>query len=150
MNKEKADEIRDKLVEQNKSNVSNEKEMIEAYIQENNLMVETTGTGLRYTFTEKGEGKRAENGMTVSVHYIGKFMDGRVFDSSVERGTPFEFALGQGQVIKGWDEGLGLMNVGDKATFIIPSHLAYGANGAGDVIPPNATIIFDVELLAVE
>ncbi len=107
----------------------------------------TTASGLKYVITHKGTGKKAAAGQKVKVHYTGKLTDGKVFDSSVERGQPFEFQLGAGQVIRGWDEGLALLSIGDKATLIIPSELGYGPNGAGGVIPPNATLIFDVELI---
>ena len=93
---------------------------------------------------------KAVAGKTVSVHYTGKFQDGRVFDSSVSRGEPITFPLGRGNVIKGWDEGIALMKVGGKAQLIIPPHLGYGERGAGGVIPPNATLVFDVELVSVQ
>jgi len=110
----------------------------------------TTASGLKYVYIEKGNGPQAENGKTVDVHYTGYLMDGRKFDSSVERGDPISFPLGQGMVIKGWEEGIALMKVGDKMRIIIPSELGYGANGAGGVIPPNATLVFDVELMDVK
>jgi len=109
-----------------------------------------TESGLRYKMIQKGEGKRAEAGKTVSVHYEGSLENGKVFDSSYPRKKPIEFRLGQGQVIEGWDEGIALLQVGDKARFVIPSDLGYGASGAGGVIPPNATLIFDVELMDVK
>lgn len=109
-----------------------------------------TESGLRYKMIQKGDGKRAEAGKTVSVHYEGSLENGKVFDSSYPRKKPIEFRLGQGQVIEGWDEGIALLQVGDKARFVIPSDLAYGAAGAGGVIPPNATLIFDVELMDVK
>ena len=109
-----------------------------------------TESGLAYIMVKEGSGIQAENGKTVSVHYTGKLTDGTKFDSSLDRNQPIEFVLGQGRVIKGWDEGISYLKVGGKATFIIPSDLAYGERGAGGVIPPNATLIFDVELVDVK
>jgi hypothetical protein len=109
----------------------------------------STSSGLKYILVTKGNGKKAENNKAVEVHYIGKLTDGTEFDNSYKRGDPIEFILGQGQVIKGWDEGILLMRVGDKMKLIIPPELAYGSKGSGDVIPPNATLVFDVELMSV-
>jgi FKBP-type peptidyl-prolyl cis-trans isomerase len=109
-----------------------------------------TASGLEYVEVEAGTGEQAAAGKTVSVHYTGKFQDGKVFDSSVSRGEPIKFPLGAGRVIKGWDEGIALMKVGGKAQLVIPPHLAYGESGAGGVIPPNATLVFDVELVSVD
>ncbi len=109
-----------------------------------------TETGLRYKVIQKGEGKKAEKGNTVSVHYKGQLADGTVFDSSYKRNAPLDFQVGVGQVIPGWDEGICLLNVGDKARLVIPSDLGYGSAGAGGVIPPNATLVFDVELMDVK
>jgi len=109
-----------------------------------------TESGLRYQIIQEGNGAKAEKGQTVSVHYKGQLPDGTVFDSSFKRNQPIDFALGVGQVIKGWDEGIALLKVGDKARFVIPSDLAYGSAGAGGVIPPDATLVFDVELVAVK
>ncbi|MBA4276170.1 peptidylprolyl isomerase [Flavobacterium sp.] len=111
---------------------------------------EKTESGLRYQFIQKGDGKQAQAGKTVSVHYEGSLENGKVFDSSYPRKKPIEFKLGIGQVIEGWDEGIALLKVGDKARFVIPSDLGYGPEGAGGVIPPNATLIFDVELMDVK
>lgn len=109
-----------------------------------------TASGLKYIVVKKGTGEQAAAGKTVDVHYTGYLMDGKRFDSSVERGEPISFPLGQGMVIKGWEEGIALMKVGDKMRLIIPSELGYGERGAGGVIPPNATLIFDVELMGVK
>ena len=109
-----------------------------------------TNSGLRYKIIQKGSGVKAEKGKMVSVHYEGALPNGTVFDSSYKRNQPIDFQLGVGQVIPGWDEGIGLLQVGDKARFVIPSNLAYGSQGAGGVIPPNATLIFDVELMGIK
>jgi FKBP-type peptidyl-prolyl cis-trans isomerase len=110
--------------------------------------------GLKYTDVKVGDGATATAGQTVSVHYTGWLYEngqkGKKFDSSRDRGQPFGFSLGAGQVIKGWDEGVAGMKIGGQRTLIIPPDLAYGARGAGGVIPPNATLIFDVELLGVQ
>lgn len=111
---------------------------------------EKTNSGLRYKIVQKGNGPKAENGKIVSVHYEGSLSNGQVFDSSYKRKQPIDFTLGIGQVIAGWEEGIALLRVGDKGRFVIPSHLAYGSAGAGGVIPPDATLIFDVELMAVK
>lgn len=111
----------------------------------------TTDSGLQYEDTKVGEGAQPTKGQTVVVHYVGRLKSNdQKFDSSVDRGTPFEFKLGAGQVIPGWDEGLASMKVGGKRTLVIPADLAYGSRGAGGVIPPNATLVFDVELLNVK
>jgi FKBP-type peptidyl-prolyl cis-trans isomerase len=109
-----------------------------------------TESGLRYQIIQKGTGKAAEAGKTVSVHYKGQLADGTVFDSSYKRNAPLDFQVGVGQVIAGWDEGICLLNVGDKARLVIPSDLGYGAAGAGGVIPADATLVFDVELMDVK
>ena len=108
---------------------------------------EQTASGLRYKIIQKGDGAKAAAGNQVSVHYEGSLLSGQVFDSSYKRNEPIDFQLGVGKVIPGWDEGIALLEVGDKARFVIPSDLAYGSAGAGGVIPPNATLIFDVELM---
>lgn len=130
--------------------IENAKKEAEAKMEELAAGFEKTESGLRYKMIQKGSGKQAESGKTVSVHYEGSLETGKVFDSSYPRKKPIEFRLGQGQVIEGWDEGIALLQVGDKARFVIPSYLGYGASGAGGVIPPNATLIFDVELMDVK
>ena len=111
---------------------------------------EKTASGLRYKMIQTGSGVKAEKGKTVSVHYEGSLPSGEVFDSSFKRNQPIDFQLGVGQVIAGWDEGIALLKVGDKARFVIPSQLGYGSAGAGGVIPPDATLLFDVELMDVK
>tara|TARA_B100001175_G_C19483718_1_gene628577 strand:+ start:505 stop:1428 length:924 start_codon:yes stop_codon:yes gene_type:complete len=106
-----------------------------------------TKSGLKYIILKKGDGLKPFPGDLVKVHYKGQLLDQTVFDSSYKRNQPIEFKVGEGQVIPGWDEGIMLLNKGDKARFIIPSDLAYGSSGAGGVIPPNATLIFEVELI---
>ena len=109
-----------------------------------------TPSGLRYKILQKGNGIKAAKDSMVSVHYKGQLLNGQVFDSSYQRKQPIDFTLGIGQVIPGWDEGIQLLKVGDKARFVIPSKLAYGSSGAGGDIPPNATLIFGVELMQVK
>ncbi|MDZ8078584.1 MAG: FKBP-type peptidyl-prolyl cis-trans isomerase [Nostoc sp. SerVER01] len=110
----------------------------------------TTPSGLKYVEIKEGTGATPERGQTVEVHYTGTLQDGTKFDSSRDRGQPFKFKIGVGQVIKGWDEGLSTMKVGGRRNLIIPPELGYGPRGAGGVIPPNATLLFDVELLGVK
>lgn len=109
----------------------------------------TTPSGLKYRDDQVGNGAEARKGDHAVVHYTGTLEDGKKFDSSRDRGDPFEFVLGVGTVIRGWDEGVQGMKVGGKRTLVIPSDLGYGTRGAGGVIPPNATLIFDVELVDV-
>ena len=131
-------------------NIADDKAKMEAALDKIAAGFDKTESGLRYQIIQKGNGKKAEKGNNISVHYKGQLVDGTVFDSSYQRKQPIDFQVGIGQVIKGWDEGLQLLKVGDKARLVIPSHLAYGSQGAGGVIPPNATLIFDVELMDVK
>lgn len=111
--------------------------------------LETTPSGLQYVDVKVGTGASPQKGQTAVVHYTGWLVDGKKFDSSKDRGQPFSFAVGRGQVIKGWDEGVATMKVGGTRKLVIPPDLAYGARGAGGVIPPNATLTFEVELLEI-
>lgn len=121
--------------------------------KDSHMTKQTTASGLQYEVQKEGTGKSPQRGNVVTVHYTGYLDDqgklGKKFDSSVDRGQPFQFVIGVGQVIQGWDEGVMLMKVGEKRRLIIPANLGYGARGAGSVIPPQATLIFDVELLDV-
>ena len=130
--------------------LAEEKAKAEAELEKIAAGFSKTESGLRYQIIQNGDGTKAEKGQTVSVHYKGQLSDGTVFDSSYKRNAPIDFPLGVGQVIPGWDEGIGLLKVGDKARLVIPSHLGYGSAGAGGVIPPDATLVFDVELMDVK
>ena len=110
----------------------------------------TTASGLKYIVITSSGGKETVPGMMAIVHYDGYLLDGKKFDSSRDRNEPFEFELGGGQVIKGWDEGVAIMKIGDKYRFVIPPNLAYGERGAGNVIPSNSTLVFDVEVLGID
>ena len=119
----------------------------------NTMTLQTTASGLHYQILHEGSGNYPKTGQRVTVHYTGWLDEngqpGRKFDSSVDRGTPFSFNIGIGHVIKGWDEGVAMMKVGEKRRLIIPASLGYGSRGAGGIIPGNATLIFDVELLSI-
>lgn len=108
-----------------------------------------TDSGLKYEDTVEGNGETAEAGQMVTVHYTGMLTDGTKFDSSKDRNDPFKFKLGAGNVIRGWDEGVAGMKIGGSRKLTIPANLGYGAQGAGGVIPPNATLVFEIELLGI-
>ena len=129
--------------------LAQEKQKAEAALAQEVVGFEKTESGLYYQITHHGNGKQAIAGKPVSVHYTGMLLDKTVFDSSRRRNEPLRFTVGVGQVIEGWDEGILLLHEGDKARLVIPSNLAYGTRGAGGVIPPNAPLIFDVELVSV-
>ena len=131
-----------------KSAAKREVEERNAYLQAHNITTAPTASGLYYIETKAGTGVQAKKGDKVKVNYIGYLLSGKKFDSSYDRNQPFEFTLGQGQVIKGWDEGIAKMKAGGKATLIIPSSLAYGAQG-NYAIAPYSTLIFDVELISI-
>ena len=132
-----------------KSNLIASKTMFDAKSEPSDAKEVTTPSGLKYVELHEGTGATPKTGQKVVVHYTGTLEDGTKFDSSRDRNQPFDFKLGAGQVIKGWDEGLSTMKVGGRRKLIIPPDLGYGARGAGGVIPPNATLIFDVELLRI-
>ena len=130
--------------------IAEQKRIAEEALEKLAAGFQKTESGLRFQIIQKGNGKQAEKGKKVSVHYQGALENGQVFDSSYKRKQPIDFTLGVGQVIEGWDEGIALLQVGDKARFVIPSYLGYGSRGAGGVIPPDATLVFDVELMDVK
>jgi FKBP-type peptidyl-prolyl cis-trans isomerase len=142
--------LAEEQMRENEVRAGAEEGLLQDYLAENNITIPALESGLIYVEKEKGTGAKAEAGKTVAVHYEGRLLDGTVFDSSLERGEPIEFPLGVGQVIPGWDEGISLMQVGGKAQLIIPSHLAYGERGAGNLIPAYSTLVFDVELVEVK
>ncbi|MCX6256487.1 MAG: FKBP-type peptidyl-prolyl cis-trans isomerase [Bacteroidia bacterium] len=131
------------------ANYDDEMKLLADYLKKANITVKPTASGLYYIETKKGKGARAVPGKTITVHYTGSFIDGRVFDSSLERNEPFSFELGKGSVIKGWDEGIAMMCEGGKATLIIPSPLAYKDKQTGPVAP-FSTLIFEIEILKVK
>jgi len=124
------------------------------YFAKNNIKPLKTASGLYYVVSSKGNGEKPKVGKQVTMNYTGKLLDGKTFDSNVDpkfnHVSPFTFVLGVGQVIKGWDEGVQLFDKGSKGTLYIPANLGYGASGAGGVIPPNAALIFDVEVVSFE
>ncbi len=147
--KQQADER--KKAEDAKAKAKNEEQgLLQKYLKDNKINVAPTQSGLYYIEKTKGTGPNAANGKVVKVHYTGMLLNGTKFDSSVDRKQPFEFTLGQGEVIKGWDEGIAMMKKGGKARLIIPSAIAYGESGRMPTIPPSATLVFDVELLDIK
>ena len=158
--KKQMEQTRKSILENSKELIDEQGVIIDNYISENKMEALTTESGLRYVISEKGNGAMPKSGDRVRVNYTGKLMDGTVFDTSVEAVAkeagvynegrtyePFTFQIGFGQVILGWDEGIGLLNTGSKATIFIPSPLGYGERGAGEKIKPNAILVFDVELV---
>ncbi|MEM6347927.1 MAG: FKBP-type peptidyl-prolyl cis-trans isomerase [Bacteroidota bacterium] len=123
--------------------------MIKEFLTKRNIAFEQTPEGIFYIMDNQVDGPKPQPGQHVKVHYTGKFLDGRKFDSSVDRDTPFAFEVGAKQVIPGWDMGLQLFSVGQKGTLYLPPELAYGEQGAGDAIPPNASLVFEIELLEI-
>jgi FKBP-type peptidyl-prolyl cis-trans isomerase len=146
-----AEQNQQQAIEKMKADSSKNAEpaLMQKYLKDNKITTKPQNSGLIYIPVVVGKGPKAAAGMTVKVHYTGKLLDGKVFDSSVERNSPIEFMLGRGQVIKGWDEGISMMNQGGKATLIIPSQIGYGERDMG-VIPPYSTLVFDVELVEVK
>jgi FKBP-type peptidyl-prolyl cis-trans isomerase FkpA len=138
---------REEMLKEQEVKSANETKALEQYLVDNNIDVQPEESGLVIIVKEDGKGATPVAGQTVTVHYTGMLMDGTVFDSSVERGDPFTFNLGMGQVIRGWDEGISKIKVGSKARLIIPSHLAYGDRDRGPIIKGFSTLIFDIELI---
>lgn len=137
-------------ISNSQANAINQQTTIALNIQDLNMEnAVTTESGLKYIDIVEGNGTMPQTGQTVTVHYTGVLENGQKFDSSRDRNQPFSFKIGVGQVIKGWDEGVATMSVGGRRQLIIPPELGYGSRGAGGVIPPNATLIFDVELLKI-
>jgi peptidylprolyl isomerase len=126
-----------------------DEEIIKQYIADHNLNATRTSSGLYYVEETTGTGAQPQRGQRVKVHYRGRLTNGQIFDESYSRGQPFEFQLGVGQVIKGWDEGIALMRQGGKARLLIPSELGYGTRGSGS-IPPNTVLVFETELISIQ
>ena len=139
-----------KMKEDHPEETANAAQQLTDYLNDNKIVVEPTASGLCYVMTTEGNGEKPQVGQMVKVHYTGKLLDGTVFDSSVERGQPFQFPLGVGQVIPGWDEGIQLMSKGEKVVLYIPYYLAYGDRAAGDKIVPFSNLMFEVELIDFE
>jgi FKBP-type peptidyl-prolyl cis-trans isomerase FkpA len=148
------EELKAKMDQQSAGQRAKEDQALQEYFAKNNIKATKTESGLYYVITQKGLGEHAKPGNKVTMNYTGKTMDGNAFDSNIDpkfnHVQPFVFTLGQGQVIKGWDEGVQLLQLGSKGTLYIPSTLGYGERGAGGAIPPNATLIFDVEVVGID
>ena len=144
-----APEVFKKILDEKKELEKIAFEALKIKLEEQTINMEKTSSGLYYIINKQGNNKKPKKGDIVSVHYKGMLLDGTVFDSSYERNQPIEFPLGTGKVIPGWDEGIALISEGASAKFVIPSSLAYGNQGAGGVVPPNATLIFEVELIKI-
>ena len=140
----------DKMLALAAEQMATDKAIITDFLKEKGVEAQVTENGLYYVITQEGSGATPERGQKVNVHYKGTLLDGTQFDSSYDRGAPFTFTLGVGQVIRGWDEGLALLNKGAKATLYIPSPLAYGNRAAGPVIKPNSVLVFEVEMIDFE
>ena len=141
------EKMQQEMEQQSNDQLSIDLELIDNYLNENNITAKSAESGLRYVITKMGSGENAAPGDNVTVHYTGMLLNGEKFDSSLDRNQPFSFQLGQGMVIRGWDEGITYFNKGSEGTLYIPSTLGYGASGAGGVIPPNAVLIFEIQVL---
>lgn len=154
--------VSEKAEEAAEKQLAEDLEILDDYLYNNQIEVQKTESGLRYTINQEGNGQKPEQGQKVKVNYAGRILDGEYFDTSLEdvakeqglyqeqrEYKPFEFEIGKGMVIKGWDEGISLLNEGTKATLYIPSTLAYGSRSAGNIIKPNSILVFDVELVGV-
>lgn len=149
LDKENAEKEKKAAIEKEQAK-KQELSILDNYLKTNKISVKPTASGLYFIEIKKGTGQQAATGKTVKVHYTGTLLNGTKFDSSVDRKQPFEFTIGKGEVIPGWDEGIAMMKEGGKAKLIVPSRLAYGENGRMPTIPPSATLIFDVELIDVK
>ena len=141
------EKMQQEMEQQSNDQLSIDLELIDNYLKENNITAKSAESGLRYVITKMGSGENAAPGDNVTVHYTGMLLNGEKFDSSLDRNQPFSFQLGQGMVIRGWDEGITYFNKGSEGTLYSPSTLGYGASGAGGVIPPNAVLIFEIQVL---
>tara|TARA_Y100000768_G_scaffold87624_1_gene62849 strand:- start:1965 stop:2840 length:876 start_codon:yes stop_codon:yes gene_type:complete len=141
------EKMQQEMEQQSNDQLSIDLELIDNYLKENDITAKSAESGLRYVITKMGSGENAAPGDNVTVHYTGMLLNGEKFDSSLDRNQPFSFQLGQGMVIRGWDEGITYFNKGSEGTLYIPSTLGYGASGAGGVIPPNAVLIFEIQVL---